>query len=139
MCGYQGYEFGAGYLDSICCDGYLWDADSDDGEGRLTHGGEWPCPACNTEEMLSQALEDAQDGSCGESMRRPWCAATRWEAACVAALSANREKAERFLRQIAPFEVADWPNRDLVYAGFAPWDDTVDRLWSPEMALATPA
>lgn len=24
-CGYQGYEFGAHYLDSICCDGYLWE------------------------------------------------------------------------------------------------------------------
>lgn len=38
-CGYQGYEFGAHYLDSICSDGYLWDADSGDGN-YLDNGGQ---------------------------------------------------------------------------------------------------
>ena len=51
MCDYQGYEFGAGsYPDSVCIDGYLWDADSgdacDDG-WCYTLGGEIPCPQCN--------------------------------------------------------------------------------------------
>lgn len=46
-CGYQGYEFGAGcYPDSICIDGYLWDADSYD-DGLYTQGGEMPCPRCH--------------------------------------------------------------------------------------------
>lgn len=137
MCGYCGHEFGAGYPDSICIKGYLWDADSDDGEGGLTHGGEWPCPACNTAEMLTEALESAQDGSCGENMWRPWCSATRWEAACESALKANREEATKFLLAVAPFEISDWPDREAVYAGRARWDVTVDRPWTPEMALAS--
>jgi len=41
-CDYQGHEFGAQYPDSVCIDGYLWDADSD-----LTIGGDMPCPQCN--------------------------------------------------------------------------------------------
>lgn len=45
-CGYQGHEFGAHYPDSICCDGYLWDADAYE-DGMLTNGGNIPCPACN--------------------------------------------------------------------------------------------
>lgn len=45
-CNYQGYEFGAHYPDSVCCDGYLWDADSG-GDGYLDNGGDIPCPQCN--------------------------------------------------------------------------------------------
>lgn len=53
MCDYQGHEFGATYPDSICIDGYLWDADSGDpiGDGwEYTNGGDIPCPKCNAEE-----------------------------------------------------------------------------------------
>ena len=52
MCDYQGHEFGATYPDSVCIDGFLWDADSGDacGEGWCyTNGGEIPCPQCNAE------------------------------------------------------------------------------------------
>ena len=52
MCDYQGYEFGASYPDSVCIDGFLWDADSGDacGEGWCyTNGGEIPCPQCTPE------------------------------------------------------------------------------------------
>jgi len=54
MCDYQGHEFGATYPDSVCIDGYLWDADSgdatQDGEGWIyTNGGDIPCPKCNAE------------------------------------------------------------------------------------------
>lgn len=50
-CGYRGYEFGAGYLDSMCIEGYLWDADScDEPGGGLTQGGDIPCPHCNKRE-----------------------------------------------------------------------------------------
>lgn len=53
MCDYQGFEFGATYVDSVCIEGYLWDADSgevcEDGWGcYYTVGGEIPCPQCNT-------------------------------------------------------------------------------------------
>src|SRR5688572_11389905 len=47
MCNYQGHEFGAHYVDSVCIDGYLWDADSCDAEGNLYGDGDLPCPACN--------------------------------------------------------------------------------------------
>ena len=52
MCDYQGHEFGANYPDSVCIDGFLWDADSGDacGDGWCyTNGGEIPCPQCNAE------------------------------------------------------------------------------------------
>lgn len=49
MCDYQGHEFGAiEYPDSVCIDGFLFDADSDyqvpgDDEEQI------PCPKCNSE------------------------------------------------------------------------------------------
>lgn len=52
MCDYQGHEFGATYPDSVCIDGFLWDADSGDADGDgwcYTNGGEIPCPKCNAE------------------------------------------------------------------------------------------
>ncbi len=53
-CDYQGHEFGAVYPDSVCIDGYLWDADSGNadpsGDGWLyDKGGDIPCPKCNAE------------------------------------------------------------------------------------------
>lgn len=70
MCDYQGKEFGAHYLDSICIDGYLWDADSgdpsDDGEGWCySNGGDIPCPKCNTEEH-AEYFDDEQPATGGE-------------------------------------------------------------------------
>lgn len=54
MCDYQGYEFGAGaYPDSDCVDGYLYDADSWDGEGYTIPAPDEekiPCPKCNPNE-----------------------------------------------------------------------------------------
>jgi hypothetical protein len=32
MCDFMGQDFGATYPDSVCIDGYLWDADSGNGE-----------------------------------------------------------------------------------------------------------
>lgn len=52
-CGYEGYDFGARYPDSICIDGYLWDLDScDEPGGPLHHGGDIGCPGCNTRKYL---------------------------------------------------------------------------------------
>lgn len=54
-CDYQGHEFGASYLDSVCINGYLWDADScEEPGGPLHNGGEEPCPKCNHDEWLSE-------------------------------------------------------------------------------------
>jgi hypothetical protein len=62
ICGYQGYEFGANYMDSICCDGYLWDADScDEPGGPLHSGGDIPCPECNKEKWITYYMDDAEE------------------------------------------------------------------------------
>jgi hypothetical protein len=46
-CGYQGYEFGARYPDSVCYEGRLLDADHCDSEGNLYDQDEdIPCPMC---------------------------------------------------------------------------------------------
>lgn len=51
MCDYRGYEYSACfYPSSVCVDGYLYDGDSDDGDGYQIPGeGEEkiPCPKCN--------------------------------------------------------------------------------------------
>lgn len=52
-CGYEAPHFvGAHYPDARCIDGYLWDLDSGSGDGFLDHGGDVPCPACNTVEYI---------------------------------------------------------------------------------------
>lgn len=124
-CNYAGHEFGASYPDSMCIDGYLWDADSDDGDGMLSSGGEWACPRCNTAEYLAEALEEAKGGACGRSNGRSWIAADQWERACAKAQRENAETATAFLATIEPFETSDWPDRQAVIEGRARWDDTI--------------
>ena len=63
MCDYQGHEFGASYPDSVCIDGFLWDADSGDscGDGWCyTTGGEIPCPKCNAEAYAAHCRFDEE-------------------------------------------------------------------------------
>jgi hypothetical protein len=60
MCNFMGQDFGAQYPDSVCIDGYLWDADSGNsdpnGEGWIyTSGGEIPCPMCNEKQAAEYA------------------------------------------------------------------------------------
>jgi len=66
MCDYQGYEFGASYyLDSICIDGFLWDADAcdtdDNGDLFFYNGGEIPCPQCNRDAYLDYIGDEQVD------------------------------------------------------------------------------
>lgn len=56
-CGYEGYEFGAGYLDSACIDGYLWDQDKGN-SGQLTGGPEMPCPQCNGSKYVDMLKDE---------------------------------------------------------------------------------
>ena len=57
-CGYQGYEFGASYPDSICCGGKLYDADNCDNAGNLYDPGEdVPCPMCRHEDAVKYWYE----------------------------------------------------------------------------------
>lgn len=52
-CGYQGYEFGASYPDSICFGGLLYDADDCDDEGRYyIPDEEIPCPMCREADAI---------------------------------------------------------------------------------------
>ena len=129
MCQYQGYEFGASYPDSMCIDGLLWDADSDDGDGYLTSGGELPCPRCNTAGYLQNALEQAQDGGCGLSMFTPHVAMASWESFVAHARRENAEDAEAFLRTVKPFVTDDWPDRKAVYENPSLWGQTIEREW----------
>ena len=53
MCEYQGYEFGAHYLDSVCIDGQLYDADNCDDQGNLYEPMEdIPCPVCRPKDSI---------------------------------------------------------------------------------------
>ena len=46
-CQYMGYEFSAGYIDSQCIDGRLFDCDNCDNEGNLYEPMDYiPCPIC---------------------------------------------------------------------------------------------
>lgn len=52
-CNYEAPTFGARYPDGTCIDGYMWDLDScDEPGGGLAHGGDEPCPWCNTAEFI---------------------------------------------------------------------------------------
>lgn len=46
-CGYQGYEFGAGYPDSECFGGRLYDMDNCDDAGLYEPLDYVPCPMCD--------------------------------------------------------------------------------------------
>ncbi|OVZ93086.1 hypothetical protein CBW54_03135 [Yersinia kristensenii] len=74
-CGYQGYEFGGGYLDSQCIDGFLWDMDSggvdSKGDTYLDFGGDVPCPDCNRKAWMAYYRADIieigqEQGFCGK-------------------------------------------------------------------------
>lgn len=76
-CGYQGYEFGASYPDSICYGGKLYDADNCDGEGNLYEPGEHiPCPMCHprlavrywTERYMLSGTTEAKAAEVAESL-----------------------------------------------------------------------
>lgn len=60
-CDFSGQDFGANYPDSICIEGYLWDADSgysqDDG-WVYTSGGDMPCPMCNEAEAVTALVQE---------------------------------------------------------------------------------
>lgn len=49
MCDYQGHEFGAElYPDSVCINGYLYDADyTDENNNVIITDDGIPCPKCN--------------------------------------------------------------------------------------------
>lgn len=140
MCNYAGYEFGGGYLDSMCIDGYLWDADScDEPGGGLSIGGDLPCPQCNTVKFLEHGLDEARDGGCGMAMFTPHCAAEQWERTIAHARRHDAAATAAFLLTVKPFKTDDWPDREAVHAGRAPWDQTIERQWPwPVVVGATP-
>ena len=59
---YEFPYFGAHYPDACCIDGFLWDLDSNNEEGLLTHGGEIPCPFCNTEAFIEYHIGEEIEG-----------------------------------------------------------------------------
>jgi hypothetical protein len=135
MCGYTGHEFGARYPDSICIDGFLWDADSGDDDG-LTHGGDWACPRCNTARFIEDAAEEYSTGSCGTSMGYSWVEAEQFERVVAKAHAENPDETARVIPTIAPFQSSDWPDRQAVRDRRAPWDDTIEVTVDPVAILA---
>ena len=62
-CGYQGYEFGARYPDSICVGGRLYDADDCDNKGNLYEPtDDIPCPMCHPRLAVKYYEELWDDG-----------------------------------------------------------------------------
>ena len=73
-CGYQGYEFGAAYPDSLCCGGRLYDADDCDGKGNLYEPTEHiPCPICHP--RLAERYWTARNQCSGVSLLKASIAA----------------------------------------------------------------
>lgn len=73
-CGYQGYEFGARYMDSICVDGVLYDADDCDNDGCLFEPLVcYPCPLCNQLEAMHSYADDWL-----ESLDNKWPRYSAW-------------------------------------------------------------
>ena len=63
-CGYQGYEFGANYPDSICFGGRLYDADNCDGEGNYYEPtDDIPCPICHPKKAAQWWADNRFDGT----------------------------------------------------------------------------
>lgn len=118
MCGYSGRHFGAHYEDATCIDGFLWDLDSDDGEG-LTSGGDLPCPLCNTSSYLDGAKEDAETTSWGQVMMSVYSGAMIIEGALRLAESVNAKEAAIWKKQNPVIDTFDWPNRNEILAGRA--------------------
>jgi hypothetical protein len=64
-------HFGARYPDARCIDGFLWDLDSCDeidGQTCFTHGGDDPCPFCNTEKYLEFMGAGEEEGPTKEQV-----------------------------------------------------------------------
>ena len=70
MCSYQGYEFGAKYPDSVCIDGWLFDADHCDGDGNLYDTGDYvPCPMCRREDAIRWHAANSFSGTYKDRIR----------------------------------------------------------------------
>lgn len=136
-CGYTGKHFGAAYEDGVCVKGFIWDADSDDGDGTLTWGGDSPCPACNTTMWLNDAKQEAEDTDYGTTMVGAYSGAMILEGALATAWKANPEATSVWLAANPTATVNDWPDRQAVFNGLASHRETVVRH-VPTSALARP-
>ena len=84
-CGYQGYEYGAAYPDSLCLGGMLFDADNCDNDGNLYEPTESiPCPMCHP--ILAQRWHTNRNQNSGVTKKQ----AERDAAALVSDIRRNR-------------------------------------------------
>ncbi len=126
MCNHTGHYFGAAYEDGCCIDGYLWDLDSDDGDGYLTSGGEIACPSCNTTEYLDSAKEDAESTSWGSQMTTLYSGAMIMEGCLRRAEKLNSQGAEAWKKNNPVINTFDWPNREAVLMRQVPFSEPVE-------------
>lgn len=129
-CGYEGYEFGGGYIDSVCIDGTLWDLDSCDDDGNLISGGAIPCRKCNTAKWVAYLIDDfastIHNGAHSGAMLV--------EQAIAAGLDENRAVTLALLTEIEPFVALDWPDREnpdlsRLRPSLRRYDGMIERTW----------
>lgn len=91
--------FGAKYPDARCIDGELWDLDSCDESGLLSHGDNPPCPFCNTDSFIEyhtdiddKELEEMnKDESLSDEDRKEILLSNRTKADCIAWVEALKK------------------------------------------------
>ena len=70
-CGYQGYEYGAAYADSLCLGGWLFDADNCAGAGSLYEPTEdIPCPMCHPRKAVDWWTERNRNSGASSAKAR---------------------------------------------------------------------
>ncbi len=89
-------------------DGHLWDADDD---GYDPDDTSMPCPACNTQQYLENAKEEAEGVLEGSTWAGYYTGVSLWEGAVRTARAANPDAAEAALKVIGRVD-ALLPDKD---------------------------
>lgn len=126
MCGFTIPFFGAPYPDALCIEGYLWDLDSDDGDGYLTSGGEFPCPRCNAATLIEHRLRTLPDDIPQNGEATP---AEIWEDTLRACLQLAPQDTIRAVREAGAFCLLDIPGRIDSPERPDPDPDLADLIW----------
>lgn len=126
-CGYMGYEFGGGYIDSECFGGQLYDLDNCDGPMLYKPMEYLHCPNCQTNSWLERQAEMVGEGVHG----REKSSLPQWKAACRFILKTNRDAALPLLN--GKFKTVTYLEEN--DAG----DDLIDRQWMFNEAELTEA
>ena len=123
MCDYTGSHFGAYYEDACCIDGFLWDLDSGDEYG-LAVGGDTPCPKCNTNAYLDDALDNAY----GTVTHGQYSAAEILRDSVRLSVSVNKGGACKWIISHRFVRLYDWPDDSDYLYNSEPVERDIDLL-----------